>query len=223
MVPEPSLTAEPNSTLQALLRPSTLVLILANLIPLYGVIVLDWKIFPLVFLFWLENLIIGAFCLLRILVADPGNKTFWLLKVFLIPFFCVHFGLFTFVHGVFVMGLFGGMFRTGAPFPGEDVVVGFIHQYQLGVPILGLALSHAVSFAVNFIREGEYRRANPMGLMQQPYGRVVVLHVTLLFGGFLVMAFQSPVTGLLLLIVLKIGLDLRSHIREHKFGATLTK
>jgi hypothetical protein len=198
-------------------------LILANLIPLYGVVVLDWKIFPVVFLFWLENLIIGAFSVLRILVADPGNKTFWFLKLFLIPFFCVHFGLFTFVHGVFVMGLFGGMFMAGAPFPSEPVVVGFIRQYQLGLPILVLALSHAVSFAVNYIGEGEYRRANPMGLMQQPYGRVIVLHVMLLCGGFLVMAFQSPMIGLLLLIVLKIGLDLRSHVQEHKFGASLPK
>jgi hypothetical protein len=59
--------------------------------------------------------------------------------------------------------------------------------------------------------------------MQQPYGRVIVLHVMLLCGGFLVMAFQSPMIGLLLLIVLKIGLDLRSHVQEHKFGASLPK
>jgi hypothetical protein len=223
MSPEIDQTAERGPIVQGVLRPSMLVLVLANLFPLYGVVVLGWKIFPVIFLFWLENLIIGAFNVLRILVADPGNRNFWFLKVFLIPFFCVHFGLFTFVHGVFVMGFFGGMFKTGAPFPGEDVIIGFIRQYQLGVPIIGLALSHAISFGVNYIGGGEYLNANPASLMQQPYGRVIVLHATILCGGFLVTIFQSPMIGLLVLILLKIGLDLRSHAREHKREVAYTK
>jgi hypothetical protein len=44
---------------------------------------------------------------------------------------------------------------------------------------------------------------------------VVVLHLTILLGGFLVMALRLPVVGAFLLVVLKIGVDLRAHLREH--------
>jgi hypothetical protein len=212
--PDQEVKNKPNSS--GILRPAALVLILANLAPVYGVLFLGWKVFPIIFLFWLENLIIGALNVFRILLADPANKPFWILKLFLIPFFCVHFGLFTFVHGVFVMGFFGGMFRTGAPFPNGTIILAFIREYKLVLPIIGLAASHAISFVVNYLGEGEYLKASPIQLMQQPYSRVIVLHITILAGGVLVMILQAPIVGLLLLVALKIGLDLRSHLREHR-------
>jgi hypothetical protein len=53
-------------------------------------------------------------------------------------------------------------------------------------------------------------------LMSQPYGRIVVLHLTIMGGGFLMMALGSPTVGLVLLVVLKIGLDLSAHLRERR-------
>jgi hypothetical protein len=217
MAREPQQASEKKWGISGFLRPSALVLVLANLGPVYGVLFLGWKVFPIIFLFWLENLVIGALNVFRMLLADLANKPLWLLKAFVIPFFCLHFGLFTFMHGVFVMGFFGGMFRAGTPFPDGEIIMGFIREYKLGWSIIGLAASHAVSFAVNYVGAGEYRQANPINLMQQPYGRVIVLHITIIAGGFLVAILQSPGVGLLLLVALKIGLDLRSHLREHRW------
>jgi hypothetical protein len=45
--------------------------------------------------------------------------------------------------------------------------------------------------------------------------QVIVLHVTIIASGFLVTILDSPIVGLLLLVGLKIGLDLHSHVREH--------
>jgi hypothetical protein len=46
------------------------------------------------------------------------------------------------------------------------------------------------------------------------------LHLTIIFGGFLMMLLGSPVVGLLFLIVLKTAIDLRAHLREHaKYNA----
>ena len=216
MSQETNQAVDKKSAISGFLQPSALVLVLANLGPVYGVLFLGWKVFPIILLFWLENLVIGALNVFRMLLADPGNRPVWLLKLFLIPFFCIHFGFFTFVHGIFVMGLFGGMFRVGAPFPDGEVIIGFIREYKLGWAIIGLAASHAISFAVNYVGEGEYLKANPIKLMQQPYGRVIVLHITIIAGGFLVTILESPIVGLLLLVVLKIGLDLWSHLREHR-------
>jgi hypothetical protein len=52
-------------------------------------------------------------------------------------------------------------------------------------------------------------------LMGAPYGRIVILHVTLIASGFLVQALKAPVVGALLLIGLKLAYDLVTLGREH--------
>ncbi len=201
-------------------RPSVLVMILANAIPLVGVFVWQWEVFPLLLLFWFENVIMGVFNALKMLLAAPDQPVTWALKLFMVPFFSFHYGMFTFVHGVFVMGFFGGAFRAGAGFPTPAVFWQSACEQKVEWAILGLAVSHAVSFGTNYLGHGEFRRASLPLLMQQPYGRVVVLHLTLLLGGFLMMALHSPVVGLALLVVLKTALDVRAHLRERtKFAA----
>lgn len=196
------------------LTPSALVLIGANLLPLYGVAFLGWEVFPLILLFWLENVIIGVSNVFRLLFADPGSPGSWAGKIILIPFFTVHYGMFTAVHGVFVMLLFGGQAVAGAEFPDVDLVLDAIERTGLGIPILALGSSHAFSFFFNYIGKGEYRTAQPPRLMFQPYGRVVVMHLTLIGGGMLLVALRSPVAGLALLILLKIVIDVRAHLAE---------
>lgn len=52
--------------------------------------------------------------------------------------------------------------------------------------------------------------------MGEPYKRIIVMHLTIIFGGFLSMMFGSALPALLLLIFLKVGTDLRGHLREHR-------
>jgi hypothetical protein len=81
--------------------PSVIVLVLANLIPLGGVLFFGWQVFPIMFLFWLENVVVGAFNVVKMILArGPGSHVG--VKLFLVPFFTVHYGIFTLVHGVFV-------------------------------------------------------------------------------------------------------------------------
>jgi hypothetical protein len=44
--------------------------------------------------------------------------------------------------------------------------------------------------------------------MAAPYGRIVVLHVVLLGGGFLMQLFNAPSAAVLLLVALKLAVDL---------------
>src|SRR5690349_10588501 len=99
------------------LRPSVIALVLANLVPVAGVFLLGWEIFPLMFLFWSENVIIGGINVLKMLTANPESPLSWAGKLFLIPFFCFHYGMFTFVHGILVVAMFGGYQRHSAGFP----------------------------------------------------------------------------------------------------------
>lgn len=198
------------------LRPSVTALVLANLVPALGVIFYGWQIFPLMFLFWSENVIIGVINVLKMLLANPESPASWAGKLFIIPFFCVHYGMFTFVHGIFVVALFGGGLPHGVGFPTPEFFWQMAQQTHLGWAILGLAASRLISFGSNYLGTGEYKRASLQQLMQQPYGRIVVMHLAILGGGFLLMALHSPELGLLLLVALKIVFDLRGHLTERK-------
>ena len=97
-------------------RPSTVSLILVNLIPLAGVLFFEWNVAAVVLLFWFENVVVGIFNVLkmnkaqgtaskaRLYIKGKSGKSDK--KSFIISFFILHFGIFTAVHGVFVLILF---------------------------------------------------------------------------------------------------------------------
>jgi Family of unknown function (DUF6498) len=196
------------------LTPSIGALLLANAFPIAGVLFLGWTVFPLVLLYWLENVIVGAFNVAKMVLARPGDPLSWAGKAFIIPFFIVHFGGFTYVHGVLLLAFFGP--KPLAPFSLLQAVPAVIAANHLGWGVVNLAVSHGFSFFWNYLRNGEYRQATLTTLMGQPYGRVVVLHLTVLFGGWVVMLLGSPIGALIVLIALKTAADLRGHAAERQ-------
>jgi hypothetical protein len=147
-------------------------------------------------------------------------------KAALVPFFIVHYGIFWLVHGVFVFTLplfFGGGFlsnvtplldESGSPFDVSVVQIGpDLSAVAWGA--VGLAISHVSSFLINFVGRGEYQRVSAARQMFAPYGRLVVLHLTILFGAFVSLAIGSPVGAIVVLVLLKTILDLGLHLREH--------
>ena len=212
--PEPAARAAPTWWRS----PTAWVLIAANLLPLYGVLVLGWAEFPVLVLFWLENVVIGVLNVLRILVARPGRYTGRPPRLFLAAIFCVHYGLFTAAHGLLIFTLFGdpsyrvlldGLWTI-------DAARAVIEESALWPALAALVTSHLFSFVFNYLGHGEYRDANPKALMGTPYGRVIVLQVTIIFGAILIRKLHSPLWALLLLVAFKIALDLRAHVREHR-------
>lgn len=194
-------------------RAALVALVAANLAPLLGVLLWDWRVFDLVLLFWAENVVIGVVNVLRMLCARPATPIHLGQRLSRIAFFCVHYGLFTFVHGMFVLTLFG------SPVPGEPMppwdALGRL-QTSLLLPFAALAVSHGVSFVTNYLGRGEYRRIDLTQLFTQPYSRVIVLHLVVLVGGALVFFLGAPLWGLVLLVGLKTSLDLRAHRAEHR-------
>ena len=210
-----------------------LALLAANLIPLIGVLFLKWSAFYIVLLYWAENLAVGFYNVLKMAFAKVRHPIEHLGKLFLIPFFIVHYGGFTAIHGFFVLAIFSKG-EQGPPMSGESwpcflvfvqMLFNIVKHIMLTIPptvrlgMLSLFASHGVSFVYNFFLKGEYEHANPGKLMGQPYARVVVMHITILAGGFLLMALGSPIALLLVLIVLKTAIDIKFHLREHKKNA----
>lgn len=202
--------------------PSVLVLLLANLVPLAGVVFFGWSVFPVMLLFWLENVVVGIFNVLK-LICVGGRGAQHVIKFFLVPFFCFHYGIFTLVHGVFVFALFGaGQFTSQNVFPDFQQLRDFVANQHLGWAVLALVVSHGFSFVWNFILRGEYLATNVAVLMAQPYGRVVVLHVAIIGSGFLIIAMGAPAAGLALLVALKIAVDVLAHAKEHSLNKAKT-
>ena len=203
--------------------PSALALLLANAVPLLGVLFSHWTVFSVVLLYWCENVVVGAFNVLRMLCAQPRNAPLWAGKLFLIPFFMFHYGMFTFVHGIFVFTLFGGGLAHADRSLTPRGLLDALQQAGLGYAVLALVASHGVSFFHNYLGGGEYSRVGLDRLMTRPYARVVVLHLTILGGGFLVLLLRSPLPALLVLIALKTAIDLRAHLAERqRFGVAST-
>ncbi len=197
-------------------RVSVITLILVNLFPIFGVLFMGWQVFSILFLFWTENVIIGVVNVIKMALAAPDDKFGQGSKIFMIPFFCVHYGMFTLVHGIFIFVLFGGFLDKFEDLTDFPDALGALFTADLGWAALALAASHIISLATNYIGKGEYKRASLGMLMGQPYGRVVVLHLTIIIGGFLLSIFGSPVAGMVLLILLKTFIDLMAHLLQHR-------
>lgn len=123
------------------------------------------------------------------------------------------------IFGVLVVAFFGP--KGLQPFDLLTAVPATIRANQLGWGLLSLVASHGFSVYWNYLKNGEYQRASLQALMGQPYGRVMVLHLTVLFGGWIVMLLGSPVGALLVLVALKTAADWRGHRAERRKFAAL--
>ena len=209
---------------------AVIALVVANLIPLVGVLFLGWNVWNILVIYWLENGIVGAFNVLKMAKADGaelrGPSAFDLVvngqpasgtaRLFLIPFFVVHYGLFWLVHGVFVLTLplfasIGGESLTPTDGPTFGPIL---------FAVVALAVSHGLSFWWNFLRGGEYRRTDAGALMFAPYGRLVALHLTIIFGAMATIVTGAPAAAVGILVAIKIVIDLGLHLREHRAVGT---
>lgn len=203
-----------------LLRVPVAVQLAANLWPLYGAWYLGWGVYELIVLYWLENVVIGVFNLLKMATLHSSGLGATVGKFFMIPFFTVHYGMFTAIHGMFVIMMFGPKEEgkgAGGPF---DVLAqsGILQVEGMQVALLLLLVSHLVAYFYDYIRSGEYRHSSLQTLMHAPYKRVVVLHLTIIFGGFLVMALHEPLWALAVMISIKLIGDIIASKKRRTHG-----
>lgn len=226
-----------------MLKPSSLVLIAANLVPVAGVLWFDWSVLEILLLYWTESVVIGVVNVLRMASSQSGNLFAGFIhtgadspatalfesaggllpihrgiKVFLIPFFVLHYGMFCYGHLLAVVALFTGTGLHGSLLG----AIPSIQDYAFWTAVAAILLSHLFSFVVNFLGKGEYKRTGLAALMQRPYGRIVVMHITIIVGAGLVMWLSNPLPMLLVLVVAKIVLDLKLHNRERSKFALQT-
>ncbi|MEO6689700.1 MAG: DUF6498-containing protein [Dokdonella sp.] len=210
--------AAPSKLQQIGTRASRIVTVLiSNAISIVGVLHYGWSATNVLVLYWLESLLIAVFTCLRIaahcrlthrkghwregqLTPSPGNlgqRPTMLRDYALVAF------VFTLAHGIFVIGL---AFIFTMKHPDSPVwrfdSIAFRHGALLLLGVL----------AVDFCLDMTGMRTRPFAWVraytQQRMGRVLVLHLAIIFGMFAAAATDSPYAILYVLIGLKTLWDL---------------
>jgi len=183
-------------------RGTALSLVLANLVPLIGVLLLGWSPFSVVMAYVLETVIIGVYTWLRMALAQqspPGKR------LFTIVFFTFHYGLFVAVQTVFIT------LAVGIGDASDPAI-----QRELAVAGAGFVISHGISFFTHYLGAGEFRQANATVELFRPYGRIFVQQFVAIFGFFVMLTLGGARVGpVVVLVVCKLLIDLRAHLRSH--------
>ena len=212
-------------------RLSLFALISANLLPLAGIFLFGWDISFIVLLYWVENLVVGFYNILKMAFLRIDQGVMNVTKLFYIPFFCIHYGGFCAVHGVFLSTFFkigagASVLNTETTWWGPLIFLQLLYAVVSNLwvsrppemiwAVIGLFISHGVSFVENFLLGGEYAASRLDKLMHQPYRRIIVMHIAILAGGVFIMKFDSPLILMVLLVLLKIAFDLQLHRKSHE-------
>ncbi len=212
-------------------------LVAVNILPLVGVIWLGWDAMVIILLYWCENIVLGFYNILKMAILRAEHPIEHVGRAFGALFFCIHFGGFCAVHGVFLLvflnmkdgqvgpGVMDSVFPDG-PWLGPLVFIQLLfgvisglwkcHPEGMGWMVLCLFLSHGLSFIQNYVLKNEYKDMTMEKLMSQPYKRIVILHIAIIAGAAPIMALGSPIPLLVLLVIGKIWIDIWLHMKEHK-------
>jgi len=190
-----------------------IIVLITNAIPVYGVMRLHWSVANVLVLFWIENLLVAVFTCLRIAVhraltrkrghwragqlgaesSDRFGRGMGLLRDYATIAF-----VFTLAHGVFVVAI---TFILGHNQPGEPN-----WQFSFGALRQGMLLLAGV-LAAAFLADLPGMRQRPFAwirlVVQQRMGRVLVLHLAIIFGMAAMGAMNSALGLLFVLIGLK--------------------
>ncbi len=190
-----NLTAKPVSKGQLVL------LLITNLIPLFGAIFLDWSVFTIIFLFWLENAIIGIFNVPKMLLCKGAIVR----KLPMAFFFVIHYGFFTSGHGLFLLDIFDKNFN-GGPLDVWSWALSWISQLdgQLWLAVLAIVAYWLFDFTQFALAQRDRKDIGQQ--MVEPYSRVVIAHVVLLAGAMLSMRLGGELPILVILIIVKTGI-----------------
>lgn len=190
-----------------------------NAVPLVGVKYYDWSALTVVALYWAENLLVAAFtcariALHRVLTHKRGHWRTGQLgtKVNDKPSGQGLFGeyatmafIFTLAHGIFV----GGFIAIASQNHGDEPFWALSWE-QLRGGVTWMVAVMTLEFVIDAATMRSRSFAWIKAYVRQRMGRVLVMHLTIIFGMWGMIATQSPFAVLYVLIALKTLWDLAS-------------
>ncbi|MBA3069417.1 MAG: hypothetical protein FP825_13175 [Hyphomonas sp.] len=194
---------DPSEIARAYRDPLSWVSLAVDLLPVVAVFAFGWAATPLVALYWLENLVIGVFTVLRMVGTAIASSVSFVMALFTVPFFFFHYGLFCFGHGVFLNAFATGG-NGGSPDPLGLIRWAFGTAPEMWWFVSAIAAVSSIYLLVDFFGRGEYKTSNPGTEMFAPYGRIVTLHIAIILGAAVAFTMDEPLLGVLLLIFIRV-------------------
>lgn len=185
-----------------------------NVVPLIGCLYFDWKIFEVMFFYWLETSIALLFSLFSIFVTTKYEemigikKGHWIERII----FSAAYGGFWLLPHIFIMALIGPfvfiLFSPGSTLdytPNSEIIDAFKNALSFIYITTG---AYAVIFLYD-IFSGKLRYGLKNHYLRNLYIRALVLTVTFLLSGVLIKLIGLPaVTAVLIMVLFRITLDL---------------
>lgn len=188
-----------------LLDPSSISLLLSNFIVIILAVTQNWDVSTLLWIYWIQSIIIGFFQFLKILSlkqfstenftinnqpAQPTINT----KLFTAFFFLFHYGFFHFIYAIFLASVV-----AKAPENLLSILIGSAIFF----------LNHLYSFVHNKINDQKLT-PNIGKIMFSPYARIIPMHLVIIVGALL-----TNQVLLVAFLLLKTVIDLLTHIFKH--------
>lgn len=169
---------------------SDIFIIVANLVPVYGVWFLGWSAVEVFIVYALETIITGILTLLKLGVVTLYRKTdTWhnegsssrVSGLFFMFFFLLHFGFFIVVQTT----LFSKSAGITPSVSGMFYFIFHLTEYinnNIAWMLGGFVISYLATSFIPFLLKEEYKTISMMRLMFQPYGRVFIQQFTVILG-----------------------------------------
>ena len=165
-------------------------LIIVNLIPVYGVWFEGWNAAQIFLVYCLETVIIGLFTVIKLacvtLIVKPrdewnaGKGSVMVSGLFFILFFIVHYGIFVFVQTQIFFGVSGLVNDRSILGTYRQIPKVLGHEGQL--LLLIFIIYYTLQNLFDFFLSGEYKTISMMKLMFQPYARIFVQQFVVIVG-----------------------------------------
>jgi hypothetical protein len=194
--------------------------LLVNAVPLVGVLYFEWSAINVLVLYWFENLMIACCVFIRLLLHRfwTRKRGYWRrtnrlgiqinnkpATMGLIGEYAVASFGFTLAHGIFVGGI-AMIVHQNYP----DQPMWQLSWPQVSRGALAIAAFLGIELAIDLMTIRRASFAAIRDYAQARMGRVVVLHLAIIFGMMAMAMSNSPMGVLYVLIALKTGSDLLS-------------
>lgn len=164
------------------------VVIISNLMPLYGVINYGWTIFSVVYIYWFELLIITFFQFLKILLAEGNTAVSFFVRCLIgIRFLFVRIGIFLF-YLLFIIVFLGLMANMKSENTDGIIQMGeaiFLKSDFFRITVLSFIFYNFLEFLLTYILTGKYKTANANDYSFFLDIRIIVVHIVVVLGTFL--------------------------------------
>jgi hypothetical protein len=197
------------------LTPGDYLLIIVNLIPLYGVWFEGWNASQVFLVYCLETMIIGVVNVIKMasvtLFVKPkdvwqnnGSSTLQS-GFFFILFFIVHYGIFVFVQTQIFFEV-SGVIKVNSVLGKYAAIPGALGNEGMLLLLIFITY-YTLQTLFDFFLSGEYKTISMARLMFQPYGRIFIQQIVVILGSMF-LSFGAGKVFILVLVIVKIYFEI---------------